>query len=142
MTDLHGIAGDIASEISPDSRLDTLVRPSGMVTIDFGDGIWIILIRDQALMVVQRILELILHHLPMQVVRSNTYQDHDILATCNMTFKKGLADPDITPQLAGRSWLFHKGIQSGQCWSFVITRNAPIKKELTLEHHEALRLRE
>lgn len=59
MKDLNGIAADIGSESSPDGRLDTLVRSSGMVTIEFGDGTWIVLIRDQALMVVRCVWELI-----------------------------------------------------------------------------------
>ena len=51
MKDLSGIVADIASANSPDGRLNILVRSSGMVTVEFGERTWIVLIRNQASMV-------------------------------------------------------------------------------------------
>ena len=92
MKDLNVIAANIASESSPDGCLDSLVRFSVMVTIGFGNGIWIVLIRDQALRVVRRVRVLELHYPPRQIVRSNIYGENDLVATFIMTLENGLAD--------------------------------------------------
>ena len=92
MRDTNGIVADIASQSPPDCHLDTLIRPSGTVTTQFGNGTWIVSKRDQPLAVVRRVQELVLRYPPKQIVRSNIYKENDLVATFIMTLENGLAD--------------------------------------------------
>ena len=92
MRDISGLAPDIASKSSQDGRLDTLVRSSGMVTIESGIGTRIFTIRVQASVAVRPVREFRVHYYPRQIVRSNIMRRNDLVAAFIMASENELAN--------------------------------------------------